>query len=328
MLKHLMIAAAAGAMFSTGANQPDETPRGAAVSGFPVEWSISPAGQPDKVQLRLEYRRGNNNSSHSRTTPLAEIQGLSAAQLSGAGPASFRLGGEAGTLDCRGTLDRGRGIGTCDFRPDAAFAAELERRGIGRPTPEDLYHMAMQRVGRDLLNELGRHDYERPTVKDLVSASIHGVTAQYVREMADAGHRVGTVDRLVAFRIHGVTPRFIREIADASPNLIRLHGDQLVELRIHGVSGEFVRGMAEAGYRDLSPRQLVEMRIHGVRPAFVKELADLGYRNLSSRDLVALRIHGVNGSWVRELHQAGIRPASADALVEERIMGRRHRQRR
>lgn len=319
MIRTLVLAIAAGTIFTGPSAQTDEAGGTAAVSSLPVEWSIRPAGRDGMVQLRLDYERRGQQNSNSRAVSLADLQGLSAAQLAGSGPASFRWTAEAGTLGCSGTFEAGRGLGRCDFRPDPRFAAELERRGIGRPSTEQLYQLALARVGVDLLNELDRGRYARPDVDDLVSAGIHGVTPDFVSGMAEAGYRVGSVGKLVEFRIHGVSPDYVRDLAAANPDLVRLHADRLVEMRIHGVSARFVQGMREAGLRDITPARLVEMRIHGVSPEFVSEMNRLGYTNLSVSQLVAMRIHGVSPAWVRQLHERGVRPQGGDELVSLRI---------
>ncbi|HEY0116663.1 MAG TPA: hypothetical protein VGB54_13185, partial [Allosphingosinicella sp.] len=304
MFRTFLFTVAAGSLAAgPSSTQPVEPQRPAAPAGsarstgsatLPVEWTISPTDRDGIVQLRLAYDRGGRQSNNSRPVPLSELEGLDAARLAGNGPASFRFGGEAGTLHCSGTMAGGRGIGTCDFQPDQGFAAELERRGMGRASIEDMYQLSVQGVGRDLLSELDRHEYARPSVRDLVAAGIHGVSADYVREMAASGYRVGTVERLVEFRIHGVSPHFIREIAQANPNLVRLHPDRLVEMRIHGVSPELVRSLNQSGMGDLTPSQIVEMQIHSVSPDFVRGMAEAGYRDLGQRQLIEMKIHGVS----------------------------------
>lgn len=324
MIRTLLFALATSGMFTFYSVERVEQ-SGASRASLPIEWTISRAGKPGHVQLSLTTERPGSRSQTSRTTPLSDLVGLSPAQLSARGPAAFRIPADAGTLHCSGTVDDGRGLGGCDFQPDPAFADELVRRGMARPTLDQQYALALHRVSRPLLAELDRHDYRRLTIDDLLAAGVHGVTPAFVRDMASAGYRLGTVDRLVQFRIHGVSPDYIAALAEANPSLLRLHADRLVEMRIHGISPEFVRGMAQAGYRDLTPAQLLEMRIHGVSPRFVGEMAELGYRGLATRQLVAMRIHGVSGDWVRGLHRAGVRPATAEALVEERILGRHRR---
>jgi len=104
-----------------------------------VDFTVSPAQKaPGLVQLRLSYRTPQSRSDNSRPIALAELQGLTAAQLaaSGGGPARFRIVRDAGVLDCDGIFRSGRGTGTCRFAANQAYAGELAKRGIARPTAD------------------------------------------------------------------------------------------------------------------------------------------------------------------------------------------------
>ena len=67
--------------------------------------------------------------------PLDRLEGLTAAQLAGAGgPVQFRLRRDAGTFTFEGVLRNGVGAGTFSFAADPGFPAELAKRGFARPT--------------------------------------------------------------------------------------------------------------------------------------------------------------------------------------------------
>lgn len=271
---------------------------GTAANSLPIEWSISPAGierGSEKVQLTLTRRlEGNGRSMQSRPLPLAELQGLSQAQLDSAGsPASFRIVREAGVLDCQGVVRQHRGTGECSFAPDARFASELERRGIGRPTEHQQFQLAIQNVRLALVADLERQGYERPSVGTLTAASIRGVSLSYLQSLEKAGYRLGTLNDAIKFRIHGVDASYLRELAGLRTGNNRFSPDEVVAMRIHGVSPSFIRQMAAEGYRGLSAKQLVTMRIHGVTPAFAREMRGAAGDLPSAGELVAMRIHGL-----------------------------------
>lgn len=308
-----------------------QVPAAAVAEGFPVEFTIAPSrSDAGKVQLAVTYELERDRSQFSNSIARAELQGLSAAPLASpdGAPIRFRLVREAGSLDCSGVARQQRGTGDCRFEASAAFADALARRGIGRPTAKQQFHLAMTNTGTPLLAELDRLGYARPTLSQLIGLGIHGANVDYLRGLDAAGYRVRTADKLTAMRIHGVTPDYIRELVSIHPRYrgipadqlvaMRIHGvsaakvralselgyanlahDELMQMSIHGVSPDFVRGMAEAGYRQLTPRQLVQMRIHGVSPKFIREMAEAGYRNLSMEQLLRLKIHGVSGDMAR-----------------------------
>jgi hypothetical protein len=306
-------------------------PVAAAAETSAIEWTVSPSSGEgaDMVQLMLsqQFPRGGR-STHSGPRPLSELQGLSAAHLaSRGGPAAFRIVREAGTLDCAGVAGGGRGAGKCSFRGNDAFAAALERRGIGRPTEQQQYQLALQNVGLGLVTELERQGYRPITVNKLVAAGIHRVTVPYLRSLSDAGYRLQDMDKLVSFRIHRVDADYIREVEQLN-GTARFSPEELVAMRIHRVSGQEARQLAELGYDRLSHSELMSMAIHRVTPDYIRELGQAGYRNLSPNQLVAMRIHRVTPEFAREMQRlAQVRP-SADDLVRMRIHGFPERRRR
>ena len=316
MIHKALIAAFAVAMTAA--------PPAAAAEQLPIEWTISPrpGDAGDRVQLSLKYQtpRGGR-SEHSGPRALGELQGLTAAHLaSPGGPVAFRIVREAGTLDCRGVAGGGRGAGECSFRPDTSFAAALDRRGIGRPSIHQQYHLAMQNVGMGLLSELERQGYAPITVDKLVAAGIHRVTVPYVRSLADAGYRLKDMDKLVSFAIHRVDADYIREVETLNGEA-RFSPDEIVAMRIHRVSGAQARELAALGYRGLTHRQLMSMAIHRVTPDYIRAMAAAGYRGLSPDQLVSMRIHRVTPEFVGEMQALSQGRPSAEQLVAMRIHG-------
>ena len=272
-----------------------------------IDFTIAPSAKTaDAVQLELSYRTGRGQSRNSGPIALRELQGLSAAQLASTSgtPVRFRLVRDAGTLDCDGVVRQQRGTGDCRFAANPAFAGELARRGIARPTADQQFQLALHRADLAVVDELNRQGYAKPTPEDLVETGIFGVTVARLRALDAAGYRAGTVDKLVEMSIHGVTPDYIREMAAIGPAYRRLPVDQLVEMRIHGVTPAKIRAFADAGYPDLTRKQIMDMSIHGVTPAFVQEMASAGYGNLPPEKLVEMRIFGVNADMARRANAA------------------------
>ena len=215
LLKGFLIVAASALL----AAQPGARPES---SSLPIEWRIAPRqNSADEVQLGLRYRSNNGNSNGNSEGPIrrAQLQGLDEAVLASAngGPLRFRIAREAGTVECSGTGAQGRGTGTCSFSANPAFAAELERRGLGRPSQVQQFHLALHPVTSADLAELDRLGYARPDMDGLVAMGIHGATGDYLRELDRAGYRVGTVEQLVGMRIHGVTGDYIGRLAAIGP---------------------------------------------------------------------------------------------------------------
>lgn len=262
-----------------------------------IDFEIEPTDKPsNSVQLELSYRTATSRSNHSNPIALAKLDGLSAGQLasSSGGPVQFRLVRDAGTIDCDGIARAGRATGDCRFAANAAFADELARRGVRRPSADQQFQLALNGADLAVVDELKRQGYATPSPDDLVETGIFGITLDRLRALDAAGYRAGTVDKLVEMSIHGVTPDYIREIAEAGPSYRRLPVDQLVEMRIHGVTPAKVKAFAAAGYPNLTRKQMIDMAVHGVTPAYVEAMAAAGYRGVDPEKLVEMKIFGVS----------------------------------
>lgn len=288
---------------------------GMAQENLPGTWEIRPTSTAGTVHLRLV----EVNSSSSTNIPLDRLDGLTAAQLAGAGgPVQFRLRRDAGTFTFEGVLRNGVGAGTFSFTPDPNFPAELAKRGFARPTAREQYQMARHDVGYAFMDELNTQGYSKPQTSELVRAGQHGVHVTYLREMGALGYRLGSLEPLIELRDHGVTPAYIRELAEQGYK--GLSADELRRARDHGITPEYVRGMREAGYGSLPMDELIKARDHGVTPEFVRELGDAGHRKLPLDQVIRVRDHGVSPEYVRELRQLG-HELPIDELVRARDHG-------
>jgi beta-lactamase regulating signal transducer with metallopeptidase domain len=311
---------------------------------LPGTWEIRPTTTEGTVHLRLVEL----NSSSSTNVPLDRLEGLTAAQLTGAGgPVQFRIRRDAGTFAFEGIIRNGVGAGTFSFTADPNFGAELAKRGFARPTAAEQYEMARSDIGYAFVEELTKQGYSKPQTSELVRAGQHGVHLTYLREMGAIGYRVGSLDSLITLRDHGVTPSYVRDLAQLgykglSPDDVRRtrdHGitpeyvkalgdagyaslplDELIKTRDHGVTPEYVRGMRDAGYGSLPLKDLVNVRDHGVTPEFVRELGDAGYRKLPLEQVLRVRDHGVTPEYVRDMRQLGY-ALPPDDLVRARDHG-------
>ena len=222
---------------------------------LPGTWEIRPSGKDGSIHLRLT----DTNGSRGTTVALTSLDGLSPAQIAGAGTAvQFRSRREAGTFAFEGSCRGGVCGGTWLFTADPAFIDGLAKRGIDRPSAGDQRRLAMADVGLAFVDELKTQGYPVPTVGLLVRAADHGVGLTYLREMGQLGYRVGDVEALVRMRDHGVGPEFVRELA--AQGLPKLSADELVRVRDHGVNADFVRAMRELGH-SLDVDGLVRARI-------------------------------------------------------------------
>lgn len=234
---------------------------------FGADWSSLPfrltkSSDAARLQFAIEEpNRGKRSSHWSQSLPPSALAGFDAARFAAPSSTSvrFALQRPAGRFDCMGSARSSDARGNCRFTADTGFAALLERRGIGRPTPEQSYKLAMSGVHADVFDALSAHNYPRPTIDESIALGIFGVDPTNIRELAAAGYRLGSVKRLIEFKIHRVSPAYISSFA-------------------------------ALGYRDLTPAKLVQMRIFGVTPDDVRALQGRGVASPSADQLVAQRL--------------------------------------
>src|SRR5207249_8429429 len=153
-------------------------------------WELRPGRDSGTVNVSIRTGR----SSHGRTISVAQLEALTGVRVAGAnGPIHFPLRREAGTFTVDGVCRGGVCGGTYVFDPDPAFPAALAKRGIGAPTAQEQFELAIQDVGVAWLDELAANGYQKPDVRGMVRAAEHGVGLDYVRGMASLGYRLGTI---------------------------------------------------------------------------------------------------------------------------------------
>lgn len=277
-------------------------------------WEVHPSRDPGQVQLTVRHGRSTNG----RTMALANLERLAGTTLASASTVHFPIRREAGTFTIDGTCRNSACAGTFVFEPSATFGAELAKRGIGRPTPEDQFSLAVSDIGTAYLDTLAAAGYATPDIRTLVRAAQHGVDGEYVKDMAALGYRLGTVDVLSRLRDHGVDPEYVRGMA--ANGLAKLSADELVRGRDHGVDPDYVAGLAALGFRALGLDALVGARDHGVDPEYIRGMQSLGHK-LTIDGFTRTRDHGVDPEYVRGLAALGYGGLTEDALVGARDHG-------
>ncbi len=243
------------------------------------QWLIEAGERSSMVRLTIRYgeRRSWDSWNSQDDVPVSQLVGVTAADMRGSGvTVHFKIVRSAGTLDCEGWFDNGKGSGHFTYQPSPEFVAELAKRGITGPPPTawEQFQMTMADVGLELVDELARQKYERPTAAELARMAMHGVDLEYVKDIGARGYHLGD-------------PK------------------SLIRMRDHGVDRDFIASLDSAGYRNLGAEDLVRVRDHGVDPEFIASLDGAGYKNLGIEALVRLRDHGVDGDYIADMKEMG-----------------------
>jgi hypothetical protein len=268
------------------------TVRGADLAYHSNTWEISESALAGHVHLRIRMSTSNDRTSSSMDVPVADLKGLTPAQLSvSRSPAHFEIARDAGVFHCEGTTGYGRGSGSYTFTASPAFSQEMQTFGYGSVTEGQALHMALYDVGLPFVREL-REDGLAASADDLIRLRIHGVSSDYLRGLKSSGYPLSP-DDIVQLRIHGVRPELLNGLRSAG--YAAISAEDLVQLQIHGITASYVQDLKDAGYGPLRTDELTKLRIHGVTADYIRTLRAGGFRDLSIDQIIDLRIHGVSG---------------------------------
>ena len=207
-----------------------------------VRWIAEPAGgKQGTPRVRIQHKQSNSDQTlDGSRTYFAEAQ--AALSRGTAGPVSFTVTHDAGTLSCTGNLTRAfEGKGECRFTSDPGFERELGERGLAPDHRSTLLAMLMVDATIELADGLAAEGVRPKDGEDLIAAAALEVRPDYVRDLKS--------EALV-----------LTDIQDA------------IACKALGVDGAYVRALASAGYRKLSADDVVGMKAVGVSPEYAQAI--------------------------------------------------------
>jgi hypothetical protein len=284
-------------------------------------WKINNWIPGDSVHLTLKQRTLTSRWEYSENQPLADLKGLTKAQLrSASADVKFTMARDAGSFVFEGSVNLGIGSGTFSFVPDATFASKLAALGYDAITPETQFAMALRGMtiafaegvrGAGLSGDI--------TSNDLVRFVDHGVDLQMLREIAAAGYTGLSGDDVVSFRDHGVNGAYLRGLK--SSGYPQFFAADIVRMHDHGVDPAYVTGLKDSGYTTLEADDIIRLRDHGVDNRFVSGVVRAGYGHISVEELIRLRDHGVDSEYMQRIQSAGFGTLTVEQIVKLRDHG-------
>jgi len=262
------------------------------------DWKASLQDDPAKLNLNFERRteKGNRNQM-GQTYDFAELQGLSRDQVLGGGPVKFSLVREAGTIECEGSFQNGKGSGTFRFTGNPSFVSAMKSRGFD--------------FEEDAISNDGRHSENR-----LFAATALNITTALADDLSSAGFGKLNVDDLFKAAIFKIDSKFMREMKASGFGDLGM--EELVKARIFKIDADFVRQVSQMGFDKEPFESLVKMRIFKITPEFITEVRNEGLINLSIEDIVKLRIFKIDSEFIRQAKADGV-PLEVERLVQRRI---------
>lgn len=252
----------------------------------------------DENKLHLSFSRntdrGNRNQFGSGFD-YADLQGLTRDQTQN-GKVNFRIVREAGTVECEGVFNNGKGSGTFRFTPNMAYVEGMKSRGF------DFEKAASKR--------------DDSTEERLLSAALINVTTALADDLRSVGFGDLDVDDLFKAAIFKVDSRFMAEMkATGFPNLTM---EDLVKARIFKIDADYVKQVHNMGFAEKDFEKLVKFRIFKITPEFLNEIKAEGLKDLDSEDIVKLRIFKIGAEYIRRAKQQDPN-VSVEELVQMKI---------
>jgi hypothetical protein len=235
------------------------------------------------------------------TYDYAELQGLGREQAERGGAVRFSLVREAGTIECEGSFQNGKGSGTFRFTPNQSFVSAMKSRGFDFEKED---------------SATWRDDRDNDRENRLFAAATFNVTTALADDLLSANFGKLDVEDLFKAAIFKVDSKFMREMKESGfPDLGM---EDLVKARIFKIDAAFVREAVRMGFDKESFESLVKMRIFKVTPEFVAEVKGEGLTDLSVEDLVKMKIFKIDADFIRRAKADGT-PLEVEELVQKRI---------
>ena len=263
-------------------------------------WTATLHHDNSKIQLNLELRADKNDRQRmSQTYQFSEVQGLNREQAQNGGSVKFSITREAGSVECEGSFQDGKGSGAFRFIGSQAFVSAMKSRGFD-----------FEKNPPSTLSDEDRFENR------LFTAMALNITTALADDLLSAGFGKLEVGDLFKAAIFKIDSGFMREMkASGYPNLGM---EELVKARIFKIDSKFVREATQMGFGKEPFESLVKMQIFKVTPEFIAEVRNEGLSDLSVEEIVKLRIFKIDGEFIRQAKAEGA-PLEVEQLVRRRI---------
>lgn len=287
----------------------------------------------NKIQLNFSYETSRGGTSNNgQSYDYSELQGLTRAQVENGGAANFRLVREAGTIDCTGNFQNGKGAGTFRFTANRKYISAMKSRGFDFAAPSKnrrnsddrnetdiasrLFAAATINVTTALADDLKSANFPNLDVDDLFKAAIFKVDSKFMKEMATTGFPNLSMEDLVKARIFKIDANLVRNVA--AMGFKEKSFEDLVKFSIFKITPEYLRDMQSAGFTNISSEDAVKLRIFKVTPEFISGMKAEGLSNLSVEQATKLKIFNIDAAFIRKAKADNV-PLNVEKLVERRI---------
>jgi hypothetical protein len=301
----------------------DVRPAATAVAGAEAAYNLSidapwtakiGKSDPAKLQFNVSERKG---SMLGVGVPIAELEGLSAADLDSGRPVTFTLRREAGAITFTGRFEDGLGEGTLRYVGDPAYWAKIAAMGIENDWSDRRYNLLalpLLDLRTDYIAALRREGAMAP-LSDYVGMRAVGVAPEMVREVRPLVAGELKPHDLMSFAALGVTPDYAREMRTA---FATLKPSDLSSLKALGVRPADIARFKAIGL-DVSPQGAAGMKALGVTPDYVASMRAAGARIRTAGDAQSFRALGISPAAVKRTVDRGRANPSASDVMEMNV---------
>lgn len=247
---------------------------------------IAHISRSDPTRLQLNVRDGAH-SSFGTSIALADLEGLSAADIADGKPVTFHLRREAGTIAFSGAFRNGEGSGTLRFDSAPAYWSRLSAMGVENDLTArrvNLIGLVLLDVRSDYIAALRREGAIAP-LSDYVGMRALNVRPDVVHELKPLVAGPLKVQDVMALTALGVTPDYVRGMGGVFPSLAP---HDLSGLKALDVTADYVRSLREAGARVTTPGEAQSFRALGISPAAVRRTIAGGVSNPGAADVMRM----------------------------------------
>lgn len=274
--------------------------------------------EPALVKLMFTRRTDNGGSYiNSENISRSELQGLPTdIATSPKTNVNFRIVREAGTFNCEGYFNAGKGAGFWTFQPSQSFVSALRSRGYDNLTEDDVLKAALHNLTTKYIDDLKSLGHDRLEFRQLLRAASHAITLNFIRELQSAGYQGLSMEQLIRARNHDIDSQYIKEVQ--AMGFTKQPLESLIRLRNHEITREFIAQMHLAGFDNLTVEELIRLRNHDITPEFVNGLKAEGYPDISLATAIRLKNHEIDRDFIRRVKAKGFTNITLDQLIKLR----------
>jgi hypothetical protein len=201
----------------------------------------------------------NCSMSHDSGMAWSRWTGVSSEALTHEGAQlTGRMSGEAGEIQCSGTVHESVLAGRYEFTPNPGFVQKMASMGFEEITLRKQLGFLMLDITTAWVQQMKADGVTELTTGRLMGLRALHVDHDYVRGMAAAGYSELRAGKLTEMKAVGVTPE---KAQDAKALGFQPTEQELIQMSIFKIDRPFVERMRARGLTDLTLAKLIKVKI-------------------------------------------------------------------